>query len=195
MAVASAACLVALAAASAPLLRAGAESEALKGKLELLTPLNAGATIRTPIHGNAPAADRRRRAAVQELARSLPFVGSPVLTTMGSGNVGGAANEGDIPLAVVAMARTGATAHVQRLAGGGTGAWVAGSVAKLARVRPGDDLTVLPGPGGAPGRATVRVGAVYRQLDQDLGNPYWANFTSLIRAIGVDPPPLPRSSC
>lgn len=191
VAVASAACLVALAAASAPLLRAGAESEALKGKLDLLTPLNAGATIRTPVHGNAPAADRRRRAAVRELARSLPFVGAPVLTTLGSANVGGVAIEGGIPLAVVAMARTGATAHVHRLGGGGRGAWVAGSVAKLARVGPGGDLTVLPGPGGARGRATVRVGAVYRQLDQDLGNPYWVDFTTMIRAIGVDPPPLP----
>jgi putative ABC transport system permease protein len=191
LAVASAACLVALAAASAPLLRAGAESEALKGKLELLTPLNAGATIRTPVHGNAPAEDRGRRAAVEELARGLPFAGPPVLTTMGSGNVGGAASEGGIPLAVVVMSRTGATAHVHRLEGGGRGAWIAGSVSKLARAGPGDDLTLLPGPGGAAGRATVRVGAVYRQLDQDLGNPYWVDFTSLIRAYGVDPPPLP----
>jgi len=42
VAVVCASFLVALAAASAPLLRAGAESEALKGKLDLLTPLAAG---------------------------------------------------------------------------------------------------------------------------------------------------------
>src|SRR3954452_13291543 len=71
--------LVALSAAAAPLLRAGAESEALKTKLAQLSPLGAGLTIETrpgPLAGDAA-----RRAAIDRLAARLPDIASPIHTS------------------------------------------------------------------------------------------------------------------
>jgi hypothetical protein len=191
----SASFLVAMAAASAPLLRAGAESEALKGKLQLLSPLAVGLTIET--HGSkdrdVAAADAARRAAVLRLARSLPFIDDPLFTTKTLAEVSGSAQGGGSPADVVPMTRTGATAHVRRLAGDGRGAWVAATVARLARVRPGGQLGLVKPAFGDTGPPAVRVpvGAVYLPLDQDLGNPYWVNFLEQIRPRNLDAPTLP----
>jgi putative ABC transport system permease protein len=195
LAIASASFLVALAAASAPLLRAGAESEALKGKLDQLTPLAAGLTIETAgaRDRDLVRGDRARRAAAARLARTLPFVGAPILTTSTFAAVGGRALEGGRPLEIVPMARTGGPAHVRRLSGDGRGAFVASSVARLAHVHSGGQLDLIPfGPDGTPrGVLHVPVGAVYVPLDADLGNPYWVNFTARIRPTNPDAPPLP----
>src|SRR5471032_80307 len=195
LAVACASFLVALAAASAPLLRAGAESEALKGKLDVLTPLAAGLTIETPAARNRDLVrgDRARRSAAVRLARTLTFVDDPILTTLTDAAVGGKALNGGIPLEVVAMARTGARAHVRRLTGDGRGAWVAAPVARLAGVRPGghlDLITFAPGEPG-PGVLHVPVAVVYLPLDADLDNPYWVDFLSSIRPTNPDAAPLP----
>jgi putative ABC transport system permease protein len=47
---------------------------------------------------------------------------------------------------------------------------------------------VTPSPLTRRDRVTMRVGAAYRQLDADLSNPYWVNFTTRIRARNLDKP-------
>src|SRR5581483_1320236 len=180
--VAAASFLASVAAASAPLLRAGAESEALKRTLADLTPLGAGLTVETG--RNPVAGDDARRAAARRLARTFPHVGAPVLTVSTDALLGGKVLEGGRPLEIVPMARAGATAHVRRLAGGGDGAWIAQRDAEIARVAPGGRIELVGGP-------SLRVGAVYRQLDEDLDNPYWVNFIARIRSPSPDPPPRP----
>jgi putative ABC transport system permease protein len=187
--------LVALAAASAPLLRAGAESEALEGKLRQLTPLAAGLTIdRTSgsVDASPVRADRARRAAGTRLSTSLPFVQPAILTSASFAIVGNPV-EGR-PFEVFAMTRTNALAHVGVLSGGGPGAYVPSSLAKTAHLAPGDSLQLLGGVfPGVPRRTSVRVGGVYRQLDGDLSNPYWVNFVFKIRPRNPDaplPPPF-----
>lgn len=201
VAVAWTAFLVAAAAAAAPLVKVGAESEALKNKLAVMTPLAAGLFVETNgsvSRGGArqlAADDTARRTAVVRLARSLPFVGAPVFTTQAPAVVaGGPFLLGDRGLEVVLMARTGAIAHVHRLAGSGAGAWIAGSVSKAAGVYPGGTLHLTQyvlRVGRAPAYA-LRVGAVYEQLDQDATNPYWFNFSQDILARTPDSP-LPPS--
>ena len=200
VAVVCASFLVALAASSAPLLKAGAESQALKNKVASLTPLDAGLVIRTnptPVP-HLPSADAARRRAVERLAASLPQVGAPIVTTELAGAlVTGGAVETFAPngLEVVPMARTGARSHVKLVAGGGTnGVWIAQSVAKTARLAPGDKLTLTTfafGSQAPPTPVTFRIAAVYRTLDADLENPYWANFIQDIRPVNPDAPPLP----
>src|SRR5690242_15609987 len=76
--------LVAMGAAAAPLMRAGAESEALKSKLQQLTPLGAGLPIERPLatdQGDIATADAKRRRAAVAFGRTLPYLGTPVLTT------------------------------------------------------------------------------------------------------------------
>jgi FtsX-like permease family protein len=187
--------LVALAAASAPLLRAGAESEALEGKLHQLTPLAAGLTI-DRVEGSLDkkpvAADRARRAAVTELAGTLRYVDDPVLTSTAFAIAGGKGLDEGNPFGVYAMARTGARDHVDVLAGGGAGAYVPSSVANIGHLRPGGSLQLLGGSfPDKPARTSVRVGAVYRQLDGDLSNPYWVNFIIRIRPPTPFAPPPP----
>jgi hypothetical protein len=180
-AVLCAAFLVAMGAAAAPLMRAGAESEALKSKLQQLTPLGAGLSIERPLaseSGDAATADARRRQAAVAFARTLPYLGKPVLTTSTVGQLGGPSFElGVRPVDVVPMARTGATSHVQKVAGDGRGVWLSSGVGA---VTPGERVTF------GPGQRAYPVGAVYRQLDSDLSNPYWVNFIIRIRPPGPD---------
>ncbi|MFZ1881778.1 MAG: hypothetical protein WAU41_16670 [Gaiellaceae bacterium] len=193
LAVVCASFLVALAAASAPLLRAGAESEALKGKLQQLSPLAAGLTIETrgARDRNIAAGDQARRAAVVRLARSLPFVEEPLLTTITSAEVSASTRNGGLPAEVVPMARTGAMAHVHRLSGNGQGAWVAATVARLAGLRPGGQIGLVEFAATGVRIHRVPVGAVYLPLDQDLDNPNWVDFLTRIRARNPDARPLP----
>ncbi len=191
LAVLCAALLVALGAAAGPLLNAGAQSEALQSKLAQLTPLGAGLMIDRPPGidtGDSraiAAADAQRRAAAAALGRRLPFVGRPVLTTTTPAQFSGLQfYEGNPSL--VAMARTGARAHVHRLAGGGPGVWLSNAITH----RAGGRVTLVS---TVPGTKRIRlpVGAVYRRLDSDLANPYWVNFTALIRAQHADSSPPP----
>jgi hypothetical protein len=194
LAVVCAAFLVAVGAAAGPLMNAGAESEALQSKLQALTPLAAGLVIDRPFGvdgGSIGLADAQRRAAAVQLGRTLPSVGSPVLTTTSSGQLARPATVIGNPLPVVLMARTGAKAHVHKLSGrGGPGVWLSRAAAVTAGVRAGGRVAFVrpfPAPPGAD-RVTLRLAAVYRQLDSDLANPYWVNFIARIRAPNADAP-------
>ena len=194
VAVVCAAFLVAVGAAAGPLMNAAAESEALQSKLRGLTPLAAGLVIDRPLgadRGSIGSADARRRAAAVQLGRTLPSVGSPVLTTTSYGQLTGPAPVIGNPLLVVLMARTGAKAHVHKLSGrGGPGVWLSRAAAVTRGVRAGGRVAFvrpLPAPPGAD-RVTLPVAAVYRQLDSDLANPYWVNFIARIRAPNPDAP-------
>lgn len=196
-AVASASLLAALAASSGPLGRAGIESESLKGKLAALTPLAAGLTIertagptRAATVNGIARADAARRAAAVQLARTLPSTGTPVLTSSSYAAVGGGEYVAGIPTVVVPMARDGATDHVQRVSGSGTGAWVSSALSQTPGIRAGATLTLVPAsiePGRAA-RVKLPIAGIYRQLDSDLSNPYWVNFIVKIRSRNPDLP-------
>ncbi len=194
LAVVCAAFLVGVGAAAGPLMNAGAESEALQTRLAQLTPLAAGLTIDRPPAPDrggvaaVAAADRRRRRAAVELGRTLPSVGRPVLTTSSSAVISGPRFDYGNPVPVVPMSRTGATAHVHRLAGTGGGVWLSSAITN----RAGGRARFIPGfPTSAPRAVTLPVTAVYRRLDNDLANPYWVNFTARIRALHADDPAPP----
>jgi putative ABC transport system permease protein len=181
--------LAALAAASVPLVRAAVQSESLKGQLANMTPLSAGLEIRTL--GNRYSSDDARRAAAIRLGHTMPSLGPPVISTMQEGfQLAGPAGAG---LEVTALARTGAVDQVRRLTGGrGQGVWVADSIAGEARLRPGDTvrLTVHHSSGVTP-TVAFRVAGVYRALEGDRDNPYWANWQQDIRPLDPDSPPPP----
>ena len=72
--------LAALAAAAVPLVRAGVQGESLAAQVQEMSPLAAGFEIRvfdTPVAGSG-----RRRAAAERLARSIPFLGPPVTSSL-----------------------------------------------------------------------------------------------------------------
>ena len=195
LAVVCAAFLVGVGAAAGPLMNAGAESEALQSKLAQLTPLAAGLSIDRPLapdRGGLAAlsrGDRGRRRAAVALGQSLPFVKPPILTTSSLAVLGGPQfNQGNNPVFVVPMARTGARAHVHRLSGGGKGVWLSSAIMQRAN----GDVTFAPEfPTTSTPDVTLPVGAVYRRLDDELANPYWVNFTSRIRTRNPDKPPPP----
>src|SRR6266516_5471364 len=179
--------LAALAAASSPLVRAGVESESLKGQLRNMTPLAAGLEIK--VGGGTVVGDRARRAAAARVAQNLPFVGPPVLSSMLPAQVAGPAGAG---VEVVALARTGAVAHVHHGTSSGAGVWLADSTAKLAHLRPGATLRLTEHVFFAPARlVSLRVAGIYRSLETDRDNPYWANWLQDIRAPDPDSPPPP----
>jgi len=180
---------VGLAASSAPLVRAAVESESLKGQVRTMSPLAAGLEIQS---GGPIGLDGARRRGAVALAAQLSFVGSPVLTTMFPAQIAGADGSG---VQVVAMARTGAAAHVGHVThGAGHGVWISRATAKVTRLRPGGTLrltgSLFPGAPSAP-VMRLRVAGVYDDLDGDLQNPYWANFLQDIRSPNSDAPPLP----
>jgi len=107
--------------------------------------------------------------------------------------LGGRAYEGGIPTVVIPMARDRATDHVQRVSGSGAGAWVSSALAQVPGIRPGGTLSFIVA-SLEPDRTLplkVPIGAVYRQLDADLGNRYWVNFIAKIRSRTSDSPAPP----
>ena len=180
--------LAALAAASLPLVRAGVESESLKGQLEQMTPLAAGIEVQT--YDNPVAGDGRRRAAALELAGSLPFLTRPVMSSLAEVQVNGSAAPG---LEVVALNRTGALAHVRHVTGGDpNGVWIADSTAQVTHLKPGDDLQLTTHVFvGAFDVVKLRVAGIYHALEADRDNPYWANWQQDIRALDPDSPVPP----
>jgi len=175
------AALAGLAAASSPFVRAGVRSESLRGQVRQLSPLAVGFEVQT--RGRA-GLDASRRAAAARLGRSLPSVGPVVATSMSEVGVAGSGGNGTD---VVAMARTGALRHVGIVSTakpGADGVWISTGTAQNFRLRPGGTLPLTLG--GRPGEVksvVVRlpVAGVYRALDGDLDNPYWANFVQDIR--------------
>ncbi len=193
-AVVCAAFLVSVGAAAGPLMNAGAESEALQARLRVLTPLAAGLVIeRPPDAGGGPVRvmDERRRRAAVALGRTLPSVEPPVLTSSTYGQLAGSAAVIGNQSLVVLMNRTGATAHVDKLAGGGgPGVWLSRVVTANGGVHPGGRVAFVRPDSTPPGtgRSALRVGAIYRPLDSDLANPYWVNFIARIRSMHPDSP-------
>jgi putative ABC transport system permease protein len=176
--------LTGLAAASAPFVRAGVRSESLRAQVRLLSPLAAGLEVNS---GGSPEDDRSRRAGAVRFRHGLPAAATPVMTSLFPADVAGAEGNG---LQVVAMARTGAVAHVHHVSAvPGGGVWISTATAKTMRLRAGGTIGLTQ----LPSRTVVRfrIAGVYRALDSDVDNPYWANFVQDIRAVHVDAPPRP----
>ena len=176
-----------LAAAAPPLVRAGIQSESLKRQVETMTPLLAGFEVWT--QGGPIGSDRNRRRAAGRLRKHESFLGRPVLSSLLPMQLAAGPAVG---LAVVALARTGAVGHVRQLTkGAGHGAWIADTIASQAHLRPGDTLRLTRQSfGGAP-VARVRVAGIFRTLEADRDNPYWANWQQDIRSPDPDSPPPP----
>jgi putative ABC transport system permease protein len=176
--------LSALAAAAVPLVRAGVEGESLAAQVREMSPLAAGFEIRvldTPIAGSA-----RRRAAAARLARSIPFLGPPVVSSLLPVQVEGSG------LDVVALSRTGAVAHVHHVAqADNDGVWIADSAVKVTHLRPGNTLRLTIFATGVSRVVTFPIAGIYRSLEGDRDNPYWANWLQDIRSIDPNSPPPP----
>jgi hypothetical protein len=181
--------LTAVVAASAPMLHRGIESGSLQAQLRDLSPLATGLEVRVP--GGDVEGDRGRRAAAVRLARDVDGVGRPVVTSMIPVTAGGQVAPG---LELVAMARSGALDHVQRLTGGDPGGvWIADTTARALRLRPGGTV-VLTEPAYSFGHKSpiaVRVAGIYRALELDCCGPFWSNWVQDIRSTNRDLPPPP----
>jgi len=180
--------LAALAAAATPLVRAGVESESLKRQVSDLTPLSAGLQVSTggPIRRSAS-----RRRAAEALTSRVRFLGPPVESSLIDAQLAGSSTPG---LAVAPLTRTGAVAHVGHVRGGGRdGVWIADSTA-ASHLGVGDTLRLTRQASfyeQHPAVAAVRIAGVYRALERDRDNPYWANWQQNIRALDPDDAPPP----
>jgi putative ABC transport system permease protein len=181
--------LAALAASAVPLVRAGVESESLKGQLRSMSPLAAGFEIRVQA---ALAGDDARRAAAVRLGRSVRFLGPPALSSLPTGaiQVAGSAAPGFV---VVPLARTGAIAHVKHITSSPrTGVWIADSMAKVTHLRPGGTLRLtVQGFISRQRVIALPIAGIYHTLEADRDNPYWANWQQDIRSPDPDSPPPP----
>ena len=185
--------LAALAAAAVPLVRAGVESESLSGQLRSMSPLAAGFEVR--VEGSRIQSDEQRRANAQRFGRSIRFLGQPVLSSLIATQgvqVSGSAAPG---FAVVPLARTGAIDHVKHLSRRvGQGVWIADSMAKVTHLRPGSTLRLtIQALVAKPRVINLRIAGIYRNLEADRDNPYWANWQQDIRNLNPDaplPPPF-----
>lgn len=179
--------LVALAASSPPLVRAGVASESLKSQLRYFSPLAAGFDV--TVREGSTANDRSRRAAAARFARTVPYLGQPVVASSFYAQVAGVSDGNG--LTVRPLARTGAIAHVHHdTKADGPGVWISNSTATALQLRPGDTLPLTAFTGSAPPPVVrLRIAGIYRELDADQGNPYWQNWVQDIRALSPDAPP------
>ena len=182
------AALVALAASSPPVVQAGVASESLKSQLRYYSPLATGLDVTVPT--GSTAGDASRRAAAARFARSIPYLGQPVVSSSFYALVAGVAGNG---LTVRPLARSGAIAHVHHLTkADGDGVWISSATASALRLRPGGTLRLTEFTGEIkPPVVGLRIAGIYRELDADQGNPYWQNWVQDIRATNPDSPPPP----
>jgi hypothetical protein len=182
--------LAALAAAAVPLVRAGVESESLNAQLRSMSPLAAGLEIR--VQEVRAGGDAARRGAAVRFGRSVRFLGTPVLSSLTTGEiqVAGSAAPGFV---VVPLARTGAIAHVKHVRGpAGRGVWIADAMAEVTHLRPGGTLRLtIQGFISRQQVVSLPIAGVYHTLEADRDNPYWANWQQDIRNPDPDSPPPP----
>jgi len=179
--------LAALAASAVPLVRAGVESESLNSQLRSMSPLAAGFELR--VQEGPVAGDTARRAAATRLGRSVRFLGRPVLSSL-IVTEGIQVSGSDAPgFAVKVLSRTGAIAHVKHVASvAEPGVWIADSMATVTHLRPGNTLRLtIQALVGTPRIVRVPIAGIYRSLEGDRDNPYWANWQQDIRNLGPDP--------
>lgn len=190
-AVACATGLLALAAAASPLFVRAVGNAAFASKVSALTPFGAGLVVSVDGlvgTGAPPAPDVVAAAGAGVYA--TPFVRDPIVTEVTApvetDRPGRAPSETSPKVRL--MARTGALAHVDRLAGqAGSGVWIADTVARALHLEPGDELTLA-----GDHRVSVRVDGIYRALwKEPAGTAYWINFAHDIYAQGPAFPPPP----
>ena len=170
--------LAAVTAAATPFVHAAVESESLRGELLAMSPLSAGLDVDVLAPGRL-VGDPARRAALVRLTRSVPYVGRPILSSRVPVEARGGPADG---LPLVAVARTGAVAHVRHLAATtGAGVWIADTTAHATGLRPGGQLRLASH--GQPHTVVVRVKGIYAALAGDAGNPYWLNWLHEIRSL------------
>ena len=198
VAIAAAAFLVALAAASSPFVRAAAGSVALNNKLDEFSAYTAGIEIRTaePRQRAAGSAEQALRAAsgrdarVARLGRGLGFTAPPVTASL-TPAIGATSNGGFTQIRLTS--RTGALDHVTILSrADGDGLWISDIAAGQLGVRAGDTFKLNGSDFNGGGRdVPVRVKGIYRALAYQPRKPYWNNFFADIYTGDLDSPPPP----
>jgi putative ABC transport system permease protein len=202
VAVAAAAFLVALAAASSPFVRAAAGSVALKNKLEEFSPYSAGLQIRTnetrqvrPVSVHRALREAAARdEAVARLAQRVGFLAEPLTATTAPQHGGSLnATSPDGFTQVRLMTRTGALEHVRVLSqAGGEGVWLSHLAADALNVEAGDRFELVGSDfAGGGANVGVRVKGIYRALAYEAPRPYWFNFSAEIFPADLDSPPPP----
>ena len=201
LAVAAAAFLVGLAAASSPLVRAGAGSVALESKLKEFSPYSAGLELET-IESRRPQATKvdalvreaeARDRVVAGLAERLSLPRNAVVTTLAPANgaINATSERGFTQIRLTA--RTDALRHVTILSRtAGDGLWLSHLAARALGVKPGDHFELAGSDYSGGGRnVRVRVKGVYRALAYEAERPEWSNFFADIFSDSLDDPPPP----
>ncbi|HEX5449988.1 MAG TPA: hypothetical protein VFW85_08020, partial [Gaiellaceae bacterium] len=184
-AVVTAVALAAAAAASTPFVRAGVKSSALRGQVQAMSPLAAGFEVDT---GGSLASDAKRRQDAIAFGREHGFTQPSVLSSRFYATI--QSDNFDVQV----MARTDAAAHVKHLSGtNDNGIWISSVVQRAAGLHVGDTLTLTENQLSAGRAPTVhlRIAGVYRALDADFQNPYWANWVQEISTRNPNDSPLP----
>jgi putative ABC transport system permease protein len=198
LAVAAAALLVALAASSSPFVTTAVASEALRNRLEELTPLSTGLKITSPTFRVSQTSYRLvendpGRTAVHALAKRLPHTETPLFTTeVGSINspLEISTTQGDQPIRL--MSRTGALAHVRVLSQvSGPGVFISNITASTGHIKPGSTFRLDSQAADVKQHFRFRVKGIYRALPQSAVTPYWTNFYEDAWPQGLDATPPP----
>ena len=201
VALAGGAALVALAAAAPPLFVSSVASSALQDELEATTRYVGGLSlvqngyfVRDDVRpgGATPRreltlAERNQR--IRGALAGVEGLGEPVVGVLTNPVLPTRTRAPSSERAIRLLSRTGALAHVERLAGrGGKGVWLANTTAESLRVRPGDSIFLGDLNGDRP-RQRVRVAGVYRALYLDASTPYWSPLYADIYAAPEAPVP------
>jgi putative ABC transport system permease protein len=194
---ATAALLLALAAATGPLFVSSAASSALGDELEDATRFGAGASVvyesvsdrLHPAEADPIDGIRRLDAWLVPPLRGVRHVDSAVFTALGATAIPGAAPGPSAQRALRFLARTSALAHVTKVSGrDGAGFWIADEAAESMHLRPGDDLYVTIEEGLTQ---KVRIDGIYRALWKEAPTPYWRSLSHFIYERDPDSGPPP----
>jgi putative ABC transport system permease protein len=197
-AVAAAAFLVALAAASSPFVRAAAGSVALNSKLDEFSPYTAGLEIQSferrgrravPVEQRTRSADARI-ARIARMGRRIGSTAPPVTATLTRAI---SATAGENFTQIRLTARDGALGRLTVLSQApGAGLWISDIAAGQLHVKAGDRFELTGSDFSGGGRdVPVRVKGIYRALAYQSAKPYWNNFLRDIYPSDLDSPPPP----
>lgn len=190
-AVVAGAFLLGLVAASTPLFLSTSGTDALTSAMRRSSRFGAGLSVDfhdrlTAAHDASVSTIDERTAAIEEAVSGIDHLGDPVVTILG-GPAPVASDEIGFGVAqpVRPVFRTGSTAHVRRVAGGGPGVWIQDVTARTLGVEPGDEIRLQP-PHGDP--LPLRVAGVYRALYNAPSTPFWEPFDQVFRPPDPDAP-------
>jgi putative ABC transport system permease protein len=197
--------LLAVAAASSPLFLSAAGGSAIRRQLTAVTPFGAGLEVKKSDFFTPPGTRSfiessvdeqvldRRTEALNRLVANVDRLEPPVQTILMQPMEIAKQGVPESSRVVRVLARTDALDHVQKLRGGGSGAWISDAWSKELGVEPGDTIVLTNRTTFANQlrQTTVRIAGVYRGLYHEPETPYWRNLHKEIYPASaiVSPPP------